>query len=108
MDKNEILQKAKKENQKCDEREFDIEKTSNLVAYITTVTILGVLAIIGFVQKINGLQPIVEINVISFIFLSILATKYATMHYYYKSAKYLWVSIIASVGSLCSVAIYFI
>ena len=102
MKKEEILFKVQNENNKVDERDFDIEKTANLVAFITTITILAVFAIISIIQKSKGVHQIVELNILSFIFLTIISVKYFTSFYYYKENKYLFVAIIGLFGSICS------
>ncbi len=69
MNREEILNKAQKENKIADEYQVDVLKNANLVALILLIAIIGIMLMFSIIQMFQGKVPFAN----PFIFVFLLA-----------------------------------
>lgn len=100
MNKDEILEKSRKENQFGDERIKSIAKTANENAYTAIMFVFALLSIAALIQKFTTGSPFADPHIFSLAFFTGLAGKNITKYSYHKKTEFLILSIAAIIGAL--------
>lgn len=100
MTREDVLNKAKRENKVYDEWEVDILKNSNIIALILLVVIIGLMLIISLVQHIKTGTPFANPFIFVFQLVSILAIQSFTKYCYNKKTYELITAVISIIGSI--------
>ncbi|OON98725.1 MAG: hypothetical protein ATN35_03690 [Epulopiscium sp. Nele67-Bin004] len=101
MDREEILNRAKKENEVADEWEFDVLKNSNMVALILLVTSISVMLIESVLQHFKEEEPFANPFIFVFQLAFLTGVQNFTRFYYEKKL----ISIIVAI--ICFIITYF-
>lgn len=101
MKREEILNKAKKENKHSDEWKIDILKNSNIVALILLVTIIGLMLMLSTVQCFSTGTPFANPFIFVFQLASVCAIQSFVKYCYNKKPFEIIVAIIALIGAVC-------
>ncbi len=107
MKREEILNKAKKENKFADEWKVDVLKNSNIVALILLVTIIGVMLILSMVQYFRTGTSFANPFIFVFQLVSVLTIQSFTKYCYSKKTFEIVIAVIALISAIC-VAIFLI
>jgi len=103
MNKNEILEKSRKENR--DERDQYIVKSSNANSYLAVIIVFATLSIILFVQKLLTGKAFADYRVFSLALLIGAIGQCGTVYYYDRDKKvYLVCVILETLGAISCLA----
>lgn len=100
MNKEEILEKSRKENLKGDERTKAIEKDANQNAFLAIEGINAILIIVLFFQKLLTGEAFADYQVFLLAFLIGFVGRFATKYSYTKEKEWLFGLVCGILGSL--------
>lgn len=108
MNKDDILEKSKKENLLNDERDKEIDMIANQNAYLFIMGIFLILGVVALVQKFLTGIAFADYNIFGLVFLIGWTGRNITKYYYYKQKKYLITFILCFLVSIVQLANIFI
>lgn len=104
MDKKEILEKSRKENQHGDERAKIIEAKANQSAFLAIESINAFLIVVLFFQKLFTGKAFADYQVFILAFMVGFIGSFATKYKYTKKKEYLFGLVCGILGSLACLA----
>ncbi len=107
MNKEEILNRAKKENKIADEWEVDVQKNANIIALILLVAIIGIMLMFSTIQIFQGVEPFANPFIFLFLLFIIMAIQSFVLYFYNKKILELVKAIIGIIVAIYSI-IHFI
>lgn len=105
MNRDEILERSKKENLLNDERERYIQKSANQNSYFTVIVVFAILSIILFIQKLLIGKAFADYKVFSLALLLAMIGQSGTVYYYNRDKKvYLVCTLLEIIGAIAGLA----
>lgn len=107
MKRDEILEKAKRENKHTDEWQVDVLKNANIIALIVIVTIIGLMLMLSMVQHFQIGEPFANPFIFLFQLAAICAVQSFVTSCYTKKPFQIILAVICVIASVC-IAVFLI